>query len=628
MSDAIKAGFLRRVLNTPLSDLLRGRATGRRHVPAANAAANAAVEAVALPPAARELIDRVVKRTRLWRSERADVAAELRAHFADGLAVGESADELVAAFGAERQAARLIRRAKVRNRPLVWHAARFGVRLTMFVIVVYTLLTLRFFLGRPVVSIDYVARLNAPIEQSPIDQRAWPLYERALNDIAGPDMTPDLMYSNLSYAPRLMDARPGSQRWTELTAWIDARQAPLELARKAAAKPGFGFVMVAHMTPEDSQSGKPLPLVQVLLPYLYPMRMLAEFLSADIRVARARGDADRLIHDLKPLCGMADHLREAPFLVCKMMATVIDYMALEAVDHTLSESPALLTDAALVRLAHRLADLDERTPLIDLAGERMFFYDLLQRLFTDDGLGDGRFTSEGFRALSLIQFQSGPVRGDGDALQALAIYAAGPVGLIGSRREQLEQYDRLMDIAEAQLRRPAREADLSAVTTRLMEIRNSPMERTKYLPILVMMPAAGGVRGWVDRLLGKRDGLTVAIALELHRRRKGSYPASLDELVPGLLPAIPADRITGGPIRYRLIDGKPVVYSVGVDRDDDGGRPALDPYGKPRDDAAAQWPHLDFARPAGKALNVGDAPADLPDGDWVLFPAQVSKDQE
>jgi hypothetical protein len=76
----------------------------------------------------------------------------------------------------------------------------------------------------------------------------------------------------------------------------------------------------------------------------------------------------------------------------------------------------------------------------------------------------------------------------------------------------------------------------------------------------------------------------------------------LRELVPQLLPQVPADRITGDPVRYRLVDGKPLIYSVGADRVDDGGR-ILDRHGKSY--AAAEWRF---------------PPADAPKGDWILYP--------
>ena len=64
------------------------------------------------PREIKELIEHVVRRTRLWRSEKTDIARELIAHFADGLEAEETASDLIAAFGDQCQAAKLMRRAK------------------------------------------------------------------------------------------------------------------------------------------------------------------------------------------------------------------------------------------------------------------------------------------------------------------------------------------------------------------------------------------------------------------------------------------------------------------------------------------------------------------------------------
>jgi hypothetical protein len=71
--------------------------------------------------------------------------------------------------------------------------------------------------------------------------------------------------------------------------------------------------------------------------------------------------------------------------------------------------------------------------------------------------------------------------------------------------------------------------------------------------------------------------MLTALALEQHRRGAGRYPASLGELVPEYLPAVPVDFMSGSgePISYRLKpDGTPLLYSVGANRTDDGGVPA------------------------------------------------------
>lgn len=66
-----------------------------------------------------------------------------------------------------------------------------------------------------------------------------------------------------------------------------------------------------------------------------------------------------------------------------------------------------------------------------------------------------------------------------------------------------------------------------------------------------------------------------ACALERHRIATGVYPEALGELVPSLLAAVPTDVVDGQPLRYRRdADGTFLLYSVGLDGKDDGGRPA------------------------------------------------------
>jgi hypothetical protein len=74
------------------------------------------------------------------------------------------------------------------------------------------------------------------------------------------------------------------------------------------------------------------------------------------------------------------------------------------------------------------------------------------------------------------------------------------------------------------------------------------------------------------RHLATLRGTLLVAALELHRTRSGEYPASLADLVPGVLPSVPVDPWTGQPFRYERISATQYkLYSVGPDRTDDGG---------------------------------------------------------
>jgi hypothetical protein len=66
--------------------------------------------------------------------------------------------------------------------------------------------------------------------------------------------------------------------------------------------------------------------------------------------------------------------------------------------------------------------------------------------------------------------------------------------------------------------------------------------------------------------------LIAALAAERYRRAHGRWPEDLERLTPEWLEAVPADPFDGRPLRSaRLADGL-VIYSVGYDGKDDGGR--------------------------------------------------------
>ena len=69
--------------------------------------------------------------------------------------------------------------------------------------------------------------------------------------------------------------------------------------------------------------------------------------------------------------------------------------------------------------------------------------------------------------------------------------------------------------------------------------------------------------------------LEVRLSVRMHYLETGAYPAALSDISPEWLPEIPLD-LWEQPLQYRLVDGEPVVYSLGPDGLDDAGR-AFDP---------------------------------------------------
>lgn len=94
----------------------------------------------------------------------------------------------------------------------------------------------------------------------------------------------------------------------------------------------------------------------------------------------------------------------------------------------------------------------------------------------------------------------------------------------------------------------------------------------------------------------------LACALERYRLSKGQYPETLDTLAPEFVSAVPNDVMNGKPLSYRRLDNdRFLLYSVGLNQTDDGGKPS------PR---GLNWLHKPNSEP------------DLAAGDWVwTYPA-------
>jgi hypothetical protein len=575
------------VAKTPMRDLARGRLSGRLDLRRAAREAD-------LPTTLADVVVHVAKRTRLNRLEKSDVARELAAHFRDGLDAGRAPDELIREFGDADAAAKLIRRGKKRSRNLahkVWVRGWKAIGLTVLLMVtLYTLHAVRFHMGEPTVSTDYLAKVNAPAKAVPADERAWPLYERAFEAHVEKDTQLDVGY-----------IRAGDERWGELVAHVRANRENLELLRQAASRKEMGYVLDVSEPRGELLSGS---LLNVLLPHVGEFQNAASLLVADTRLAIHEGDTERAASNMRAFVRLARHVEEPPFLISQLVGYSILMIGMNHANEVLHESPDMLDREAWSSIAHAYAGYRGGSRVvIDFSHERFMFYDLLQRVYTDDGSGGGRLTPEGVQALGVVgaiegegfQFTSAPAKVIGViASPAMDVTAAG-------RSATREEYDRIMRRLRLFAQEEPWDREMDEYAQRLDEKLDDFAYMARYPLIGALLPALSRTIDSGDRLTMRRDALLVAIAVELYRRDTGELPETLNRLVPDYLPSVPRDIADGRPIRYRQTgEDAYTLYSIGGDGDDDVGEPALDRHG-------------DRIRGLGNEST---------DGDWVLFPPE------
>jgi hypothetical protein len=89
----------------------------------------------------------------------------------------------------------------------------------------------------------------------------------------------------------------------------------------------------------------------------------------------------------------------------------------------------------------------------------------------------------------------------------------------------------------------------------------------------------------------RQRSLHLAFALAAYRGEHKRYPDRLDVLAPRYLAEVPSDLFSGKALIYRLGENGYLLYSVGVNGRDDGGRSFADT--PPGDD-----PHVRMPLPA------------------------------
>ena len=82
----------------------------------------------------------------------------------------------------------------------------------------------------------------------------------------------------------------------------------------------------------------------------------------------------------------------------------------------------------------------------------------------------------------------------------------------------------------------------------------------------------GRVIDAADRAEQVQRNVVVAFALAAYHRDAGRYPVTLDVLAPRFLAAIPGDVFSGRALVYRRDGAGYLLYSVGANEKDDGGR--------------------------------------------------------
>jgi hypothetical protein len=357
-------------------------------------------------------------------------------------------------------------------------------------------------------------------------------------------------------ARRLMPASwptspaPGRPSLDDLLAGLEPQQ-PLNEQQRRELRAQLQAVQPALKKAEDLvdlPEGRyalswPLGFIGARIDPVYDARTVARLLQLEAMRQAQDGDADGACRTEVALVNAGRSIGDEYTLIVLLNRTGVGAIATETAERLLAQGePGEASLAAAQRALEREEAELPAGVVMAFRGERALSHRMMQ------AMEDGR--------LSLSA--SGGTPSLGERFSDLV-----NTGMV---RHSHAVYLRYMTEAIRLARAPGPEQ-----IARRKELLTAPVDRRAALAAL-MMPAADKVLGAEWRQLARLRCAVAAVAAERYRRAHGRWPESLEALVPAYLARVPADPYDGKPLRLRRLDDGVVIYSVGPDQTDNGGK--------------------------------------------------------
>jgi len=420
-------------------------------------------------------------------------------------------------------------------------------------LVIYGVRFVQFNVFKPVLKFNYVEETNAPLRGIPEDQRAWPvLRELSRSQKLEPPQSTDLWKA---WPP----ARPSDPYWTDGVSFLESQPEVVSTLRMGIARPRMGYLL--ESSPDD-----PNPFALGLpANELGTARSAARYLKFDMFVAASRSDPESVVADYLACMRLAEHAREHATLTAQLTSMSIAAVGFGTIREIVVTYPGLLDDHDIVKVMNATAAFSGGRSKLDLRVERRQIEDFFQRLFTDDGSGDGHICYEGLRFAQQAQ--------GGSSDPEFTLRFVRPLTSLGgeSRKQISGWFSTMFDHLATDVKEDPWKLNQLQHQAFVVSLPNKGFGKMLH----ILHPALSKSYATSVKLDTNRAGLLLVLALERHRLAVGTYPAEIDSLVPRFVDSPPIDPHSGTPMRFVIRDQRPFVYSFGADRDDDKGRASI-----------------------------------------------------
>jgi hypothetical protein len=296
----------------------------------------------------------------------------------------------------------------------------------------------------------------------------------------------------------------------------------------------------------------------VLTPHIAHFRNAVRLLSLKAIWHTERNELAEAVDALVSALGIARSLVQEPLIMSQLVRQGCQSLTVSTFELIINRTP--FADQQLIELERALSVAYDPNALARaFVGERCGGL----ALFRDPQMTVGMFPTQGGLARVVVGL-----------LRAIGLLDIGQATYIDVMAENIQA---------AQLPPHERHAAAKAIERKLAQMHKAHAWLREFMPALnrtIELDVAD-----MARILTTR----AAVAVERYRLAAGQLPGQLDDLVPRYLDRVPQDPFDGRPLRYTKLEKGYVIYSVGTDGEDNGGKEK-----PPRRRGSEQSPNYDI----------------------------------
>lgn len=299
------------------------------------------------------------------------------------------------------------------------------------------------------------------------------------------------------------------------------------------------------------------PGPDTLLPHLGKLKKLAVIVRYKSFLESDSGDTTNAVFDIENLCGMAQTLDQEPDMIAQLVRIALLAIAENSLEHNFNISS--LDESELAGLASAFSQA-EKTNLMRKA------------LVGELALNAPIFQLARSRPKSAVELVEGAQQIGGFSTHALDFWLIREPGFFRATGFWDRDFLFYLSTLETNIALDNFPPPKSLVAAENFKRADETVGRKNYyLSKMLLAALSNAITKEASSFAYLRTSIA-AIAVERFRLAHGQLPENLNELVPQFISAVPIDPFDGQPLRYHRLSKGYVIYSIGSDGQDDGGR--------------------------------------------------------